>query len=184
MKSLHQLFKRVCDPKEAKNQYLTSFPQVISPSPEIQTETRVLSVCIPLQVSQHLTLKCLFQMLCCATQHQPLEQKDLLSQLLGRLLAVGSALNCLQELPSAEGSHITQGSKLSPGVLCIQWLDDESGQSAGSLAPTQDNSCRALPAPELPATLAEASVETASWSNFSLWPVVFLPSLSPSKGQS
>ena len=124
MKSLHQLFKRVCDPKEAKNQYLTSFPQVISSS-EIQTETRVLSVCIPLQVSQHLTLKCLFQMLCCATQHQPLEQKDLLSQLLGRLLADGSALNCLQELPSAEWSHITQGSKLSPGVICIQRLDDE-----------------------------------------------------------
>lgn len=63
-------------------------------------------------------------------------KKDLLPQLLGRLLADGSAVNALQGLPSAEGSQIytvPQGD-LHP------MLGDVGGQRLGSLAPTQDNS--------------------------------------------
>lgn len=70
----------------------------------------------------------------------PVGKKDLLPQLLGRLLADDSAVNPLQGLPSAEGSQITQGSMLYPRVMCIQWLGDVGGQRLGSLAPTQDNS--------------------------------------------
>lgn len=96
----------------------------------------MLSVCIPLQVSQvpHTYMSVVDAVLCCPAPL--LGQKDLPPQLLGRLLADGSAVNPLQELPSAEGSHTTRGSMLSPKVICSQWLGDVGGQGPGSLAPT------------------------------------------------
>ena len=57
-----------------------------------------------------------------------LGNKDLPSQLLGRLLADGLAVDSFQQLPSAEGSHITHGSMLSPKVICIQKLGNVGGQ--------------------------------------------------------
>lgn len=111
----------------------------------------------------------------------PLGHKDL--ALLGRWLPDDSGVNPLQVSPSAEGSHITQGSALSPKVICIQCLGDMGKQRPGSLAQSPGNSCGDLPVPELPVSLAKASTETTPQSNFSLCPIL-LHSLSPSKSQS